>query len=536
MTLSINSFKGMSPITEPSKLAKEFAVKAVNCRFDSGSVEPYLGLVDVAANLQTNPSTLFLYDDTHWFSWSVDADVVDSPINNDSYQRVYYTGESYPKMTGNDVSTGASRMPAVSYKMGVQQPVPPTISGYVGNDQNEEGQDDDITRFYLQTYLNGYGEEGPPSLLSSEVTLANPGATVNLAFSAIGLNDQNITKRRIYRNVDEAYQLVVELPITTLSYADSLPDGGVGIVLDTFSFFEPIESMIGLTAMPNGILAGFTGFTVCFCEPYLPHAWPVAYQQTTEHEIVAIAAAGNSLIVGTTGNPYIFSGVSSDAISGQKLELAQSCVSKRSMVDMGEYVIYASPDGLVAIGSSSAQVITSSLFNKSKWQEYEPETIRAEYYEGKYFAFYGSSRGFVFDPRTKDFTELDFTATGLYTDLKRDLMYILQNGAIKAFDTTGVALSFLWEKTVRLNYNPAPAAVYIDADPVSEISFSYKVDGTEVLNYSDVSSASVNQVIDTEAVFRLPATRGKEITVTISGTGKVHKLVLAQSMGKAING
>jgi hypothetical protein len=536
MALSINSFKGMSPITEPSKLAMEFAVKAVNCRFDSGSVEPYLGLTNVSANLISNPATLFLYDDTHWFSWSVDADVVDSPINDDAYQRVYYTGESYPKMTANDVATSSGRMPSVSYKMGVKQPVAPTINGYIANEQNEEGQDDDITRFYLQTYVNGYGEEGPPSLLSGEATITNPGATVNLGLSAVGINNQNITKRRIYRTVDEAYQLVVELPITTLTYADSLPDSAMGIVLNTFSFFEPIEGMIGLTAMPNGILAGFTEFTLCFSEPYLPHAWPVEYQQTTEHEIVAIASAGNSLIVGTTGNPYIFSGVSSDAISGQKLELAQSCVSKRSMVDMGEYVIYASPDGLVAISSSSAQVITSNLFNKSKWQEYEPETIRAEYYEGKYFAFYGSDRGFVFDPKSQDFTELDFTAAGLYTDLKRDLMYILQNGSIKEFDTTGGALSFLWEKTIRLNYNPAPAAVYIDADPVSEIAFKYKVDGIELLNYSDVSSASVNQVVSTEAVFRLPATRGKEVTFTISGTGKVHKLVLAQSMGQAING
>ena len=536
MKLSISSFKGMSPITEASKLAPEFAITAVNCRFDSGSVEPYLGLVDVSANLITNPISLFLYDDTHWFSWAGDIDAVDSPINNDAYQRVYFTGESYPKITANDVATGGARMPAVSYKMGVKQPEAVIISGYTGNEQNEEGQEDDITRFYLRTYVNGYGEEGPPSLLSGEATLNNPTAITNLSLSAIGVNVQNITHQRLYRNVDSAYQLVVELPITTLTYADSLSDDELGIVLDTFTFFEPIETMIGLTSMANGILAGFSEFTVCFSEPYLPHAWPVDYQQTTEYKIVAIAATGNSLIVGTEGNPYIFSGVSSDAISGQKLEIAQSCVSKRSMVDMGEYVIYASPDGLVAIGPGVAQLITSEILNKKTWQEYEPDTIRAEYYEGKYFAFYGSSRGFVFDPRSKDFVELDFTASGLYTDLKRDVMYILQGQNIKSFDTTGNALSFSWEKTVRLNYNPAPGAVYVDAEPVNNVAFAYSVDNVGLINYSDVASVSVNQVISTEAVFRLPAIRGKEFSFKISGTGKVHKVVLASTLGEAMNG
>ena len=536
MKLAINSFKGMSPITEPSKLAPEFSTKAVNCRFDSGSVEPYLGLVDVSANLITNPVSLFLYDDTHWFSWASDVDAVQSPINDDAYDRVYFTGDGKPKMTANDVATGVSRMPAVSYDMGIVQPAAVVISGYTDNDQNDEGQDDDITRFYLQTYVNAYGEEGPSSLLSGEATLQNPDAVVNLNFPALGVNTQNITHRRIYRTLDGDYQLVAELPITTLTYSDSLLDDELGITLDTTTFFEPISTMVGLTSMPNGILAGFDGLTVCFSEPYLPHAWPVAYQQTVGFKIVAMESVGNSLIVTTEGNPYIFSGVSSDAINGQKIEIAQSCVSKRSMVDMGEYVIYASPDGLVAVGVGNAQLITEQLFNKSKWQEYEPETIRAEYYEGKYFAFYGSSRGFVFDPKTLDFIELDFTADGLYSDLKRDVMYVLQSGDIKAFDATGNPLSFSWEKSVRLNHNPGPGAVYVDAEPVADIAFTYSVDGTEQVNYSDVSSVSVNQVVDTEAVFRLPAIRGKEFLFKISGEGKVHKVVLASTLGEALNG
>ncbi|MGL1386208.1 hypothetical protein ACSTJO_00650, partial [Vibrio parahaemolyticus] len=81
--------------------------------------------------------------------------------------------------------------------------------------------------------------------------------------------------------------------------------------------------------MPNGIMAGGYDRTVCFSEPYLLHAWPVDYQLTTEHEIVAMESVSNMLLVGTKGYPWVFQGITSDAISGRKLESMQACVSKR---------------------------------------------------------------------------------------------------------------------------------------------------------------------------------------------------------------
>ena len=50
--------------------------------------------------------------------------------------------------------------------------------------------------------------------------------------------------------------------------------------------------MKGLTAIGNGIFAGFSGKRLCFSEPFLPHAWPVAYRITLEDEIVGICMAG----------------------------------------------------------------------------------------------------------------------------------------------------------------------------------------------------------------------------------------------------
>jgi hypothetical protein len=372
-----------------------------------------------------------------------------------------------------------------------------------------------------------------PSLSSPEVTLNNPDAHVILNLPSPGTNEQNITRTRIYRTNGDAFQLVVELPISASSYTDISTDVELGIVLDTYTFAEPIEDMSGLTVMANGILAGFSNFTICFSESFLPHAWPVEYQLTTEHEIVGIVAIGNSLVVGTTGNPYLFSGVSPDSISSMKVELSQSCVSAQSMVDMGSFALYASPDGLVAVSPGTAKLITEQLFNKKQWKSYQPQTIKAAFYEDKYIAFYGSSKGFIFDPRTLDFVELDFTADALYTDLKRDKLYMSTNTALSSFDNSAGSLSYVWQKEIRLDNRPGPAAVYIDVETPSSNGFRYILDGVELLTISDLSSIEDAQG---QVLFHLPSVRGKLITIKLTGTGRINKFAFGSNLSEAKNG
>lgn len=535
MRLLIEEFGGMVPVVEDSKLPSKSASKAVNCRFDSGSLQPYAGLFDETAVITANVSSIFLYDDTHWFSWISDVDVVNSLINNDAYNRVYYTGNGYPRVTDNSIATGASTMPAADYRMGVKQPPVPGISA-INNNTDDADSSNDITRFYVMTYVNGYGEESMPSSTSDEVTLLNVDATVSLAFASIAGNDQNITHRRLYRTNGANYQLVVELPIANTTYTDDKSDNELSIVLDSWSYVEPLISMKGLTAMANGIMAGFDDFTICFSEAFLPHAWPIEYQQTTQFKIVSMVAVGSSVAVGTTGNPYLFSGVSPDAISGQKLELAQACVSKQSMVDMGEYAIYASPDGLVAIGPSVAKLITEPLFNKKEWQSYSPETIRAAHYEGKYVAFYNNSRGFVFDPRNGDFIELDFFSRAIHSDLKSDKLYLTEGTQLKSFDESSTNLSYEWSKSVRLNQRALPACCFIDTTEPENIGLIINVDGVEVLNYASLAIPDINQSDDIAPVIRLPSLRGREFDFTLSGTGTVHRIAFASNMKDAQHG
>ena len=138
----------------------------------------------------------------------------------------------------------------------------------------------------------------------------------------------------------------------------------------------PNGQMLGLTAMANGIFAGFSGKRICFSEPFY-HTRPVAYRITLEEEIVSIAMAGQVLFIATKGTPYIAAGTDPQSMSVVRMEAAQACLNKESLVDMGDLAIYASPDGLVGASGSEISILTAGLITPKQWQaQFYPSTIK----------------------------------------------------------------------------------------------------------------------------------------------------------------
>ena len=106
------------------------------------------------------------------------------------------------------------------------------------------------------------------------------------------------------------FQFVAEVNMSATTYEDSSDNDDLEEIIPSTYWIAPPDDdtnlypdgpMKGLTALPNGVFAGFTGKRICFSEPFLPHAWPVIYRITLEDNIVAIGAAGNGLIVTTEG-------------------------------------------------------------------------------------------------------------------------------------------------------------------------------------------------------------------------------------------
>ena len=277
-------------------------------------------------------------------------------------------------------------------------------------------------------------------------------------------NTTDMTKR-IYRTIAGGfYRFVAEIPAATTQYDDTVADADLGEELPSATWVNPPPDMRGLITLPNGSLCGFTDNTLHFTPAYRPWAWPADYDMSFPYPIVAIAAAGESVIVATKGNPFLVTGVDPSSMSQTELEIFQSCVSKRSMVSIMNGAQYASPDGLVYVPvAGTPEVITNGLYKESDWRELNPSSMHAYVYNDRYYAQYSGAgplqneSGFiVYDPKEPDssLTTLGINITAGHTDLETDSWYYLENGIIRQFNEGSTYLSFDWKSKVNTTQRP----------------------------------------------------------------------------------
>lgn len=528
--IDISMMRGMVPRISDHLIPDDVGVVANNCHFNHGIISPFKVDASAGVTLPSTPKTLYRHRAEHWLQWNSYVDVIPSPVAQDPHGRIYYTDGSYPKVTNERMGFGVGAKPTAWYRLGI---IAPAAVGVGVVTPPEGGEDDTITddetRYYVRTFVSSFGEEGPPSRESTPVEIPIPESTVRLTLPAISSNDMNVTHQRVYRSVSGAgtadYLLVAELPISTESYTDNLSSDELGPVLETYDYLPPPSNMIGLTLMANGIAAGFAGNEVLFSGAYLPYAWPQANRQTTQHDVVAVAASGTSLVVATKGYPYIFSGVTPSAINGVKLDLEQACVSKQSMVVVAGQVIYASPDGLVAVGSNGGVVITEELISRDQWQELNPESLRAWAHEGKYIGL-TSEVGFVFDPSSGDFRYFDNSWDAAWHDLERDALYIAKGARLYRWRDGDTAISANWKsKQFVAPTDTAFNSMRIVSSDNKKVSVDLIADGEVIM--------SLPAGMVPESAFRLPAVRGTKWQVEVNTLVDVERLLIATSMGEA---
>lgn len=412
--IDITTMRGMMPGVIASMLPDNSAVLAENCHFRYGVITPEHEMSEVEKTFTIKPKTIFHYRDDFWFAWPDVVDVIRSPIAQDPHGRIYYTDGRFPKVTDATIATkGDGNHPTSSYRLGIPAPTTaPVCTVQQGGDVSDDNPNDDETRFYTETFVSDYGEEGPPGPASLEVTLRTPGTAVQLTLAPVPLQNASIKRRRIYRSAsgggEADFLLVAELDASVLSYTDKIPAKNLGPSLATWDYLPPPENMTGLCLMANGIAAGFAGNEVMFSEAYLPYAWPEVNRHTTAEDIVAICPLGTSLVVATKGEPYLFSGVSPSTISGSKIPSMQACLSRRSMVAMEGFVLYAGTNGLVSVDAGgSTAVVTEKIISPEQWQsQFNPSSIVAYSWRGEYIACYTKPDGkqdvFVFSPVNMD--------------------------------------------------------------------------------------------------------------------------------------
>lgn len=578
MYYKLITFKGIAPQISPRLLADTMAQTAQDVVLDSGRLVP---ITDNSTTVTLNASgktSIYKYTfggTDYWFEWTADVNVQPAPIPDDANARLYWSGDTFPKMGSSTelIASGSGAYPRSFYRLGIPAPEN-TITTSIASGSDDGTQTQHSTS-YVYTFVSGFGEEGPPSAASTvftkvdaqTVTVANMSTS---AGSGTSRSNTNITKKRIYRSNTgsntTAFQFVAEVNLNVASYADSTTNANLGELIpstywiappDENSSLYPNGQMLGLTAMPNGIFAGFSGKRLCFSEPFLPHAWPVAYRITLDEEIVSIAMAGNGLFIGTKGTPYLVLGTDPQSMSAIRIEAAQACLNKRSMVDMGPYVLYAGADGLVAATGTDVQVVTEGQISPAQWRaDYYPSSLQGFLWEGRYVGLYTSGSnygGFIFDNRfgERRITTLTQTATtdasGGFTDPDDNELYLIidpssGNGVVKKFQGGTTNQTFTWkskefvpERPGRMGFVkvdaedwPVVVKVYGDGSLIYHATFN-KSGATYNLTGSTPSFSQVNIQ---EPVARLPSGVHRTYSVEIQAAKIVNEVCIAESISE----
>lgn len=540
MLLQWKVFGGIQPRLDPRRMPEQAAQTAMNCDLRSATVDGLKTTAFVWTPTKAGvKKTIYRFgelvsDETlYWLTWTDDVDVIRCQISGDTTERTLFTGDStygHPRWTNATLALtgGGSNYPIASYKLGVPAPASaPTNGGVSGT-----GSGTNETRAYVYVHVTAEGDVGQPSL-PLEVTMQD-GQSIILNGLVAGPAGHNINRKWIYRTITGQssgtdYQFVAEINDGTTTYTDSTLNKDLAETMFSIDFETPPASLIGLVNMPNGMAAGFIkdGIDVCFCEPYRPYAWPTKYKQVVDYPIMGLGTFGETLVVCTKGQPYVMFGTDPNAISVKKLELAQACVSKRSIVNMGDAVMYASPDGLVRVGPGLTDLVTGGFINKEFWTALNPSSIYAYCYDGKYIGFYdnGTPGSFVFDPRDEmaPFALCTNTSTAGYQDVVRDNLYLAVGSDIVKWEANATKLSYTWKSRIvetphKINFGWAK--VEANAYPVT-----LKVYGGGVLR--------ATKSVTSSKAFRLPAGYVADYwEIQLEGSNEVTGVYLAQSDGE----
>lgn len=385
------------------------------------------------------------------------------------------------------------------------------------------------TRVFLVTFVTDRGEESAPSAPSALQTVDQYSSTVVTRPTVP--SGRNISHWRVYRSTSTAdltlFQFNAEIAVGTTSYTDTVPNESLREAITTVGWDEPVSGLTGLVSMPNGIMAAFKDNTIHFCEPYAPYAFPPAYWVTTEFPIVGLGVFGQTLFVGTTGNPYLISGADSASMSSVKLDSNQACVSRRSIATVPGGVLYASPDGLCLASAQGVTVVTRALFTREDWQALVPSSIVGIAHEDIYYFFYdtGSVKGcYAFDATSGKLGTVGglTDVTAVYVDRQSDELYVNATASIKKLFSAGTRRTGTWRTplvTLAQQTGMSWAKVYGEQSISAPVTVKWYADGAlrHTMQFTDLTPQ------------RLPAGRWLEHEVEIESAARVTKVVFAGS-------
>lgn len=509
VSVKVSAFGGMIPAQDDTLLAENGASFAQNTFLDSGALQGLKTPKSIHTLVSGTARYAFRIPDaapdknhilqSHWLEFDdPDTNVLQSQVANDSFERFYFASPSVaPKYNTKARMIAGS----AAYFLGVPAPsVAPAVVPTGGVSGTTE------IRAYVYTWVTAYGEEGPPS--PPVIVTGKIDDSWGVTMTAPGGGDttgRNLTRVRVYRTITAntgtaVFYQVVDQAIGTTTYADTVSDVTLSgnHILDTADHGAPPTDLQGIVSMPNGMMAGWRGNEVWFCEPFKPWAWPAEYTTSVDAIIVGLGVVGQTLVILTQGFPYAATGISPANMAFSKIATFEPCMSRGSIVSTAQGVLYASPNGIVLAAYGVVQNATAQLATRDKWLELvRPETLRAARLSASYYAWgavgVGAFEPSAFEPgafaQTDDtgafsgvlvnlvdpriaWVELGTqqqTTENVMTDIWSGEVFLIRDGAVLWLDLASgnAADPYIWRsKKYQFNAVHSLSAIKVFFDPI----------------------------------------------------------------------
>lgn len=521
----------MKPRQAPELLQPGEAALARNVRLDGGDIEPWNEPANVLELTSLNPVTaIYRYgqdsssETQWWFQFTTDVNVVKGPIDDDTEERTYWTGDGYPKKTKASLATGGAPYPSASLRMGLPDGGAAPSVTVNGSATNPDDPANSV--IYAVCYVSSWGEVGKKSLDSAVVTY-RPGQTPRVTLPGSPSGAYDITHVQIFRSnsgtASTQFQFAAEVSVGTAYWDDTVDSDELGEVMVSANFDAPDDDMVGLVNVANAYMCGFFGNQLCPSEPGYPYAYPIRYRQSVDAPIVAIAPFDQSILVSTKKSLHVFTGLDPRDLTAQKLTDTRVCVSKRSMIEALGGVVYASAVGLMLVSSSGITNLTDSLMGRKEWQEYAPSSMQCWSTDNRVLVSYDTGTGqgllvFTFGSDA-NMVEFDLAPTAGFVERSTDTLYLVVDNTIVKWNA-GDAMTGVWrsgEVWFPARVSMRTAKVDADAYPVT---FTLYADGV----------ARFSRLVHGPDTFRLPSGfRARRYQYEIQGKTRVSAAGMASS-------
>ncbi|MCL5459966.1 hypothetical protein M3M33_15115, partial [Loigolactobacillus coryniformis] len=83
-------------------------------------------------------------------------------------------------------------------------------------------------------------------------------------------------------------------------------------------------------------------------------------------------AYGTTVVACSKGRPYVATGAEPASVTMDSVDKVWPCLNKRSVISIGDGVLYATTYGLAYVGMGGAAIWTDALYTREEWVPLNP--------------------------------------------------------------------------------------------------------------------------------------------------------------------